>query len=123
MSKDAIDERRKHLLPPSISENVVQTEDEPKESDDPAQELTIFIKNNPKGDIAAEVKRLQEKYGFTSSKRSNVLFDALFDFETVPSFKKHIPTFQKLFTDKKSRIGLLGNCARLFSCLKNDKAF
>jgi translation initiation factor 5 len=132
MSQDAVNERRKNLLPAALTENIIQTKtdkekeeegEEEKEPEDPSKELQVFIENNPKGDIAGEVKRLQEKYGFTNSKRALVLFDAVFDHETVPSFKKFIPTFKKLFVDKKSKIGLLGSVARLFSELKNNKAF
>jgi len=126
MSEDAVNERRKNLLPPAITEDIVQTKDEDeetKEPEDPSKELQIFIEKNPKGDVVAEMKRLQEKYGFTNSKRALVLFEALFDTEKIPSFKKYIPTFKKLFIDKKSKIGLLGSCAIHFSGLKNDKAF
>jgi len=125
MSQDAVNERRKHLLPTALTENIVQTkeEEESNTAEDPTKELQEFIKNNPKGDIAAELKRLQEIYQFTNSKRAPVLFEVLFDFESLPNFKPYIPTFKKLFIDKKSKIGLLGSCARLFAQLKNDKAF
>jgi len=133
MSQDAVNERRKHLLPPALSESLEllttdkprpeNEEEEAEEAEDPSNELQQFIKSNPKGDIVAELKRLQEKYEFTNSKRALILFDALFDYESVPSFTKHLTTFKKLFVDKKSKIGLLGACARHFSTLKNDKAF
>jgi len=124
MSEEAVNERRKSLLPPAIVENIVQTkEEETNEPEDPTAELQQFIETNSKGDIVTEMKLLQEKYGFTNSKRAIILFDALFDPEKIPSFKKHLSTFKKLFIDKKSKIGLLGSCARHFSGLKNDKAF
>jgi len=124
LSEEAIQERRRNLLPENV-QNIIDkaNEEEEEEATSPTAELQSFIQHNPKGDIAGEIKRLQDKYQFSNSKRAPLLFDVLFsDSEQPPSLTKYIPLLKKISNDKSSKLGLLQSFVRLFSMYQNDKA-
>eukprot|EP01103_Thecamoeba_quadrilineata_P018830 TRINITY_DN7398_c0_g1_i1.p1 TRINITY_DN7398_c0_g1~~TRINITY_DN7398_c0_g1_i1.p1 ORF type:complete len:404 (+),score=95.12 TRINITY_DN7398_c0_g1_i1:78-1289(+) len=126
LSEEAIKERRKHLLPDNVQAIISKTDEngaDTEEHQDPASQLQAFITENPKGDIAAKVKSIQEEFQFSNSKRAPLLFDVLFsESETVPTLTKYLPVFKKLMVDRSSKIGLLECFVKLFSTYKNDKA-
>jgi len=95
LSAEAIQERRKHLLPDNV-QNIIEKSQEEEDPINPTIELQGFICQNPKGDFAAEIKRLQEKHNFSNAKRVPLLFDVLFsESENFPALTKYIPVLKK----------------------------
>jgi len=122
-TEEAVRERRAKLLPDVAKLSLEPTQgkeeengngnnEDEEESKDPCSALETFLKENPQGDIAAEVKRLQKEFGFPNSKRPHLLFEVLFS-ESLPDVNKQLPIFKDLIEDQATQMGLLVCLERL----------
>jgi len=116
-SKEAVKARRREMLPDSVTEIL----DEKTAGSDPIIDLNHFIETNPDGDLVAEVKRLQKKYGFKNSKRAHLLFEIFFKNNASPDLEPHIKTFQQLIADIPAQKGVLDCIEKLCSVKEHQK--
>jgi translation initiation factor 5 len=117
-SSEAVKARRREMLP----DNVRNILDKAEAKEDAFNELKQFVSNNPSGNIAEEVKRLQEKFQIPNSRRAHLLFDVLFKPNVVPDIAPHKQTLQDLiYSDAASQNGALECIEKLCSSKELSK--
>jgi len=102
-SQEAVKQRRQCAIPDSVNTILSAT----AVKSDPLSQLNSFIEKNPKGNIAAEVKRIQRESGFPNSKRGPLLFEVLFQPDMVPNVSQYKNVFCELITDIPSKMSVL----------------
>jgi len=103
-SVEAVKQRRQSAIPESVNTILSAT---PQVKSDPLSQFKSFIENNPKGNIAAEVKRIQREFGLSTSKRAPLLFEVLFEPDIVPNVHQYKNVFLELITDVPAKMSLL----------------
>lgn len=110
-SKEAVKERKKHMVPES--ETSAPLLEEQIEEKDPISALKSFVGNHPDGDIGTKILSLQKKFSFPSSKRAALLFELYSDNTYGINVQKYKKVFSQVIDDENSQLGLLNCIERL----------